>query len=96
MEQLMMPLQMALDHLTALLEKYPLLGIWYTAFVRFFFPVLAIMILYRAIRSLLKIPTAPEIWGQLSLPNGTPLFLTHWENIIGRGKAASARGHLSG
>ena len=91
MGQLIIPLQMALDHLTALLEKYPLLGIWYTAFVRFFFPVLAIMILYRAIRSLLKIPTAPEIWGQLSLPNGTPMFLTHWENIIGRGKTADVR-----
>ena len=42
MGQLIIPLQMALDHLTALLEKYPLLGIWYTAFVRFFFPVLAL------------------------------------------------------
>ena len=91
MEQLMMPLQIVLDHLTAFLGKNPLLGIWYTAFVRFFFPVLAIMILYRAIRSLLKIPTAPEIWGQLSLPNGTPMFLTHWENVIGRGKTADVR-----
>lgn len=58
------------------------------AFVRFFFPVLAILILYRAIRSLLKIPHTPETWGQLSLPNGTPILLTHWENIIGRGKTA--------
>jgi cell division protein FtsW (lipid II flippase) len=56
--------------------------------VRFVFPVLALFILLRAIRSLLRIPHTPEIWGQLSLPNGTPIQLTHWENIIGRGQTA--------
>ena len=83
-----MPLQAVLDHLTALLEAYPMAGEWYTAFVRFLFPALAVMILWRAVRSLLRIPHTPETWGQLSLPNGTPLLLTHWENIIGRGKSA--------
>lgn len=63
-------------------------GEWYSAIVRFAFPVLAMLILLRAIRSLLRIPHTPEIWGQLSLPNGTPILLTHWENIIGRGKTA--------
>ena len=61
------------------------------AFVRFLFPVLAFFILYRAIRSLMKIPHTPETWGQLSLPNGAPILLTHWENIIGRGAAADVR-----
>jgi cell division protein FtsW (lipid II flippase) len=56
--------------------------------VRFVFPVLAVLILLRAVRSLLKIPHTPEVWGQLSLPNGAPIMLTHWENIIGRGKTA--------
>ena len=83
-----MPLQAVLDQVTALLEAYPMAGEWYTAFVRFLFPVLAVMILWRAVRSLLRIPHTPETWGQLSLPNGTPLLLTHWENIIGRGKSA--------
>ena len=64
------------------------MGSWYTAFVRFLFPVVAFLILFRAFRSLLRVPHTPEIWGQLSLPNGTPLQLTHWENIIGRGKTA--------
>ena len=91
MERLIMPLQILLDRLTFFLEEHSMIGIWYTAFVRFFFPVLAVMIPYRAIRSLLKIPHTPEIWGQLSLPNGTPMFLTHWENIIGRGKTADVR-----
>lgn len=88
MEQLTAPLQGMLDGAAALLAEHPLVGEWYTAFVRFLFPVLAILILFRAVRSLLKIPHTPEIWGQLSLPNGAPILLTHWENIIGRGRTA--------
>ena len=81
-------LQTLLDSLTGLLAAYPLAGEWYMAFVRFLFPALAVLILYRAVRSLLRIPHTPENWGQLSLPNGTSLPLTHWENILGRSKTA--------
>ena len=88
MESLTAPLQTLLSGVTAFLTAHPLVGSWYTAFVRFLFPVVAFLILFRAFRSLLKVPHTPEIWGQLSLPNGTPLQLTHWENIIGRGKTA--------
>ena len=91
MEQLTAPLQALLDQGTALLTSFPLAGTWYTAIVRFLFPVLAILILYRAVRSLLRIPHTPEVWGQLSLPNGTPILLTHWENIIGRSQTADVR-----
>ena len=83
-------LQGLLDNLTALLAAHPLAGVWYMAFVRFLFPALAVLILYRAVRSLLRIPHTPENWGQLSLPNGTSLPLTHWENILGRSPAVSA------
>ena len=88
MELITAPLQAALDTVTAWLAANPLAGAWYTAIVRFLFPVLAVLILYRAVRSLLRMPHTPETWGQLSLPNGAPLLLTHWENIIGRGKTA--------
>ena len=88
MEAITAPLQGLLDTLTAWLAAHPLAGDWYTAFVRFFFPVVALLVLFRAVRSLLKIPHTPEIWGQLSLPNGAPILLTHWENTIGRGKTA--------
>lgn len=84
----MTALQSVLDALTAVLTSYPLAGTWFSAVVRFLFPVLAVLILTRAIRGLLKIPHTPETWGQLSLPNGTPIPLTHWENIIGRNKTA--------
>ena len=80
-----------LGSLTALLAAHPLAAEWYMAFVRFLFPALAVLILSRAIRSLLRIPHTPETWGQLSLPNGAPIPLTHWENIIGRSKTADVR-----
>lgn len=73
------------------LDQYPLVGGWYTAIVRLLFPILAFLILFRAVRSLLSIPHTPEVWGQLSLPNGSAITLNHWENIIGRGASADVR-----
>ena len=54
-----------LSRLAAFLAAHPAVGNWYTAVVRFLFPVLAVLILYRAVRSLLKIPHTPETWGRL-------------------------------
>ena len=91
MEHFGLVFQSGFDQLTAVLMSQPLVGIWYTALVRILFPVIAVLILYRAVRSLLRIPHTPEVWGQLSLPNGTPILLTHWENIIGRSKIADVQ-----
>lgn len=91
MERVTAFLQSLLDMVCGLLADYPLAGVWYTAFVRFLFPVLAVLILWRAVRSLLKIPHTPETWGVLSLPNGASIPLTHWENILGRSKSADVR-----
>ncbi|MGE4549193.1 MAG: FtsW/RodA/SpoVE family cell cycle protein [Intestinibacillus sp.] len=81
-------LQPAMDALTGLLTKYPLVGQWYTAVTRFAFPLLALAILASAIRSLLRVRHEPEIWAYLALPNGERVPLTHWENIIGRAGSA--------
>lgn len=91
MEAVLAPIESFSNTLALFLAERPLAGEGFTAFVRFMFPALAVLILYRAVRSLLKIPHTPEIWGQLSLPNGTPIQLTHWENIIGRSVAADVR-----
>ena len=72
------------------LSAHPLITGWYTAIARLLFPVLSALILVRAIRSLLRIPHTPEVWAQLSLPGGGSIPLTHWENILGRGKSADA------
>ncbi len=78
-------------NLSELLAACPSLGTWYTAFVRFLFPLLAGAVLWRAVCSLLRAPHSPETWGQLSLPNGASAPLTHWENILGRGRSADVR-----
>lgn len=89
-------MQAPLNGICGLLAAYPSAGIWYTALVRLLFPVLAVLILRRAVRSLLRIPHTPEVWGQLSLPNGAVIPLTHWENTIGRSRSADIHlGYLS-
>ena len=91
MIQVQATLQGAMDVLTGFLTAHASAGAWYTALVRFLFPILAVLILFRAIRSLLRIPHTPETWGQLSLPNGAAIPLTHWENIIGRRGSVDVR-----
>ncbi|MDY3618018.1 FtsW/RodA/SpoVE family cell cycle protein [Agathobaculum sp.] len=87
MEAIVGGLQSLLDNLAALLADNPLVGAWYTTVVRFVFPVLALMILVGAIRSLWQVKHPDEVWGYLSLQNGVRLPVTHWENIIGRAPA---------
>jgi len=59
-----------------------------TMLIRFILPALAIIIITRCVRSLLREKSEGEIWGQLMLPNGTLLDLNYWENVIGRAKAS--------
>ena len=73
--------------LADLLANHPLVGAWYTTLSRFVFPVLALLILIRAIRSLITVPHLPEVWAYLTLPNGAQVPLTHWENILGRAES---------
>ena len=58
----------------------------FNAVMRFVFPVLAFIIVFRCAKSLLSFRKEPEIWAWLCLPDGTRLPVTHWENIIGRSK----------
>ncbi len=64
---------------------------FYTAAVRFVLPLLALAILARCVRSLLREKYDGEEWGCLLLPNGARLTLRHWENIIGRAKSSDVR-----
>ena len=88
MDQYLSALRDFAGTLAALLGDYPLVVAWYTAVVRFLFPVLALLILVRSIRSLLTVPHLPEVWACLTLPNGLSQPLTHWENILGRSAAS--------
>lgn len=54
--------------------------------VRFLFPILAFVVLYRCARSLLTFRKQPEIWAWLNIDGETSLPVTHWENTIGSGQ----------
>ena len=76
-----------MDGLILWMGEHQVACAWFTAVVRFVFPVLALLILVRVIRSLLTVPCLPEVWAYLTLPNGAQESLTHWENILGRGES---------
>ena len=59
-----------------------------TMVIRFLLPVLALIIVIRCARSLLREKLQAEEWGYLSLPNGAKIPLNHWENIIGRSRSS--------
>lgn len=58
----------------------------FTTVARWIFLILALFILARQIRSLLQVRNPSEIWAHLGCPDGTSVPLTHWENLIGRGR----------
>ena len=91
MEALLSLPQELVDQLVQALAEHPEWGAWFTTAVRFLFPVLALLILAGAIRSLLTVPHEPEVWAYLTLPNGAQVPLTHWENILGRGGASDVQ-----
>ncbi len=84
-------LQKILDIITSVLTEHPIAGAWYTTVVRFVFPVLALMILVGAIRSLWNVKNPDEVWAYLGFTDGTRLPLTHWENIIGRAPSSDVQ-----
>ena len=93
MSQILTAIQSAAQALRQLPLEYPTQFAWYTLALRFLFPILAVAMLARVIRSLVKASPKPEIWAYLSLPNGVSQPLTHWENILGR--SASCDGVLN-
>lgn len=62
------------------------LKIYYTTGVRWVFMILALYILIRQIKSLIQARNPSEIWAYLGCPDGSSVPLTHWENLLGRGK----------
>lgn len=80
------------NFLLALLEEFGekagdmKMAFGFNSVMRFVFPILAFIIVFRCAKSLLTFRREPEIWAWLCLPDGTRLPVTHWENIIGRSK----------
>ncbi len=83
--------QEILNTLGDFFQRYQWAMWWYTALVRFVFPILALLILVRAFRGLLRVRHTAEQWGQLALPGGGSIPICHWENILGRAPLADIR-----
>lgn len=62
------------------------INLYYTTGVRWVCVGLAALILLHQIMSLLKMRNPSEIWAYLRCPDGSSVPLTHWENLIGRGR----------
>ncbi len=60
----------------------------YIAIFRYVAPVLAAIILFRAVWPLIRFRQEPEIWAWLCFPDGHKEPITHWENVIGRHKSS--------
>ncbi len=58
----------------------------YLAVFRYVAPVLAAIIVLRAVLPLIRFRQEPEIWAWLCFPDGHKEPITHWENVIGRHK----------
>ena len=76
-----------MEALSGIFQSFPRLALYYTTVVRFVFVVLAVFIVGRAVVSLLRAKTPPEIWGYLSLPGSHFVPILHWENVVGRDKS---------
>ena len=67
----------------------PLLFDYCIYFTRFLLPILAIWILFRCIRSILRERSEPEVWAYLDAMDnsGASSAIGHWECIVGRSRA---------
>lgn len=61
-------------------------------------PILAVWLLVRCVRSMLREKYEPEVWAYLETPGGETAAIRHWECIIGRAKSCDIvinRGRVS-
>ena len=61
---------------------------YFTAVIRYLLPVLALIVVVRCAKSLLRERFEPEEWGILTMAGGVKYTLYHWENTIGRAKSS--------
>ena len=70
-----------------LLEYADGLTAYVLAGARWVLPVLAVWLLARCVRSMLRERYEPEIWGWLEASDGSRAALKHWECVIGRARS---------
>ena len=63
-------------------------AVGFVSVTRLLLPLLALWILLRCVRSMLRVRYEPEVWGYLTPKGGARIPLLHWENILGRAKSS--------
>ncbi len=71
------------------------INLYFTTGVRWVCAGLGVLILMHQLLSLLKMRNPSEIWAYLRCPDGSSVPLTHWENLIGRGRGCDIILNLS-
>lgn len=72
--------------LTEILNVSDTYGKVFIGILRWVAPLLVFVLLLRCIKPLLTFRREPEIWAWLCFSDEKKLPVTHWENVIGRGK----------
>ena len=60
----------------------------FTAIARWVIPVVAFLIVFRCVRSMLSGHEMPEVWAYLDVDGYGRLPVSHWENTIGRAQSS--------
>ncbi len=75
-----------MEALESLQNALPVYVNVYIAIFRYVAPILALLILLRAIVPLVSFRREPEIWAWLTISDGRKIPITHWETVIGSHK----------
>lgn len=67
-------------------ELFEYVQLYFTTGVRWVCMGLVLVILLHQIFALLRMRNPSEIWAYLRCPDGSNVPLTHWENLVGRGR----------
>ena len=59
----------------------------FSAVWKYLAPFVALIILWRCARPLLRFRQEPEVWAWLQLSDGQQLPVTHWESILGSSRS---------
>jgi cell division protein FtsW (lipid II flippase) len=66
-------------------------AVWLANLSRYIVPLLAVLVVVRCIRSMLREHFEPETWAYLYLPGEIMVPLRHWECILGRAKSVDGQ-----
>ena len=83
---ILLPAEEAAQRLTSAISAYPEVFSLITGFIRYALLLLGLFVVVGCGVSLLRGRHDRELWGYLSMPDGTRQAIEHWESVIGRSR----------